>query len=223
MMGLLQIQHGVQTGRGGLLSKHSPLTRTTTLLPDRSALIARIKSCLKNTPVVIVPGLRNSDERHWQSAWQNILPGSQRIEVADWHIADLDKWRNAIIKTLNSFQQPAILIAHSFGSLASASIADDFASQVKGALLVAPAAPQKFGIEDKLPQTKIARPLRIIGSDSDPWLGGQQAEQLAKNWGADFYISKGQGHINSESKLGIWTEGLKQLECLINFMPKSCN
>lgn len=28
---------------------------------------------LKEQPVLIVPGLRNSDEQHWQSLWQTQL------------------------------------------------------------------------------------------------------------------------------------------------------
>lgn len=213
-MGLLQRRHA-HTEQSRVLSEEYPVAGQAPFAAANRPLLHRIQQHLQNTPVVIVPGLRNSDERHWQSAWQNLLPGSQRIEVIDWHLAELEKWRNAILKTLTSLEQPALLIAHSFGSLASASIAHDYPSLVRGALLVAPAAPQKFGIEGRLPQTEIARPLRLIGSDSDPWLAETGAKQLAHQWGADFHISKGKGHINSESQLGAWTEGLTQLEQLL--------
>lgn len=213
-MGLLQ-RRSAHTEQRLVLAEEFPLAGQTSAALENRPLLRRIQKRLQNIPVVIVPGLRNSDERHWQSAWQNLLPGSQRIEVVDWHIAELEKWRNAILKTLASLEQPALLIAHSFGSLASASIAHDYPSLVRGALLVAPAAPQKFGIEAKLPQSEIARPLRLIGSDSDPWLAEAGAKQLAHQWGADFYVSKGQGHINSESTLGVWTEGLFELEKLL--------
>lgn len=213
-MGLLQ-RRSAHAEQSLVLAEELPLAGHTPAMANSRQLLQRIQSHLQNIPVVIVPGLRNSDERHWQSIWQNLLPGSQRIEVADWHIAELEKWRKAILKTLTSLNQPALLIAHSFGSLASSSIAHDYPSLVRGALLVAPAAPQKFGIEEKLPQSEIARPLLLIGSDSDPWLAETGAKKLAHQWGADFHVSKGQGHINSESKLGIWTEGLFELEKLL--------
>jgi predicted alpha/beta hydrolase family esterase len=219
-MGLLQ-RRSAHAEQNLVLTEEFPLAGRTLAATENRPLLQRIQSRLQNIPVVIVPGLRNSDERHWQSAWQNLLPGSQRIEVADWHIAELEKWRNAILKTLTSLEQPALLIAHSFGSLASASIAHDYPSLVRGALLVAPAAPQKFGIEAKLPQSEIARPLHLIGSDSDPWLGEQQAEQLAKDWGAAYHRTIGKGHINSESQLGVWSEGLIQLEKFLNTIEQT--
>lgn len=213
-MGLLQ-RRSAHAKHNRVLAGTFSLTTRIPAASDNRPLLQRIQNRLKNVPVVIVPGLHNSDEQHWQSAWQNLLPGTQRIEVADWHLADLEKWRDAILKTLATVKQPALLIAHSFGSLASASIAHDYPSLVKSALLVAPAAPQKFGIEEKLPNNKIARPLRLIGSDSDPWLGEQQAEQLATRWGATYHRTVGKGHINSESKLGGWQEGLFELEKLL--------
>lgn len=219
-MGLLQ-RRSAHAERSLVLAEELPLAGRPPAEANSRQLLQRIQSHLQNTPVIIVPGLRNSDERHWQSIWQNLLPGSQRIEVADWHIAELEKWRKAILKTLTSLNQPALLIAHSFGSLASASIAYDYPSLVRGSLLVAPADPQKFGIEEKLPQSEIARPLRLIGSDSDPWLGEQQAEQLAKDWGATYHRVVGKGHINSESQLGIWNEGLIQLEKLLSTIEQT--
>lgn len=212
-MGALLAEHRLaERGIAGLIRRDDWRRKTT--LPQE------LRKRLQDTPVVIVPGLHNSDERHWQSAWENILPGSQRIQVVDWHIADLEKWRNAILTTLTGLNRPALLIAHSFGSLASASIAHDFPSLVRGALLVAPAAPQKFAIEDRLPSSTIPTPLRLIGSDSDPWLVESEARYLARRWGADYHLVSGKGHINSESQLGVWIEGLAQLQQLLTTIQK---
>lgn len=165
-----------------------------------------------DTPVVIVPGLNNSDENHWQSLWQAVLPNTSRVHVEDWHVADLDKWRAATLTHLKQLKKPALLISHSFGALASASIAYDFPSQVAGALLVAPADPNKFGIDSRLPDSALPVTSHFIASDSDPWLSEAAAERLASRWQTGYHLTRGLGHINSASHIGLWQDGLAQLE-----------
>ena len=36
------------------------------------------------TPVVIVPGWRNSGPGHWQTLWAQRLPVARRVEQDDW-------------------------------------------------------------------------------------------------------------------------------------------
>jgi hypothetical protein len=46
---------------------------------------------------VIVPGIDNSDELHWQSSWEAEWgPAATRIAVASWTSPDLDDWVGAI-------------------------------------------------------------------------------------------------------------------------------
>ena len=85
---------------------------------------------LQHLPVLIVPGLRNSDEQHWQSQWQAQLPTSKRIKVDDWNTADLDKWKAGIHAELARQTEPVVIIAHSFGTLASASIAAEMPEKI---------------------------------------------------------------------------------------------
>ena len=165
--------------------------------------------------VLIVPGLRNSDDRHWQSLWHKQIPNSSRIELDNWEIADLEKWRNAIKKSLNEINEPVVLIAHSFGALASASIAAEFPKKIVAVLLVAPADPDKFGIRSKLPQRLLQVPVKIIASDDDPWISDAKAAFLALLWGADFLRIKQLGHINSDSNIGFWAEGINELRQLV--------
>jgi predicted alpha/beta hydrolase family esterase len=148
--------------------------------------------------VLIVPGLRNSDDRHWQSLWHKHIPNSSRIELDNWHVADLEKWRSAIKKSLVDVNESVVLIAHSFGALASASIAAEFPQKIIAVLLVAPADPDKFSIRSKLPQRLLQVPAKIIASDDDPWIKDSKAAFLALLWGADFLPIKKLGHINSD-------------------------
>ncbi len=166
-------------------------------------------------PVLIVPGLRNSDEQHWQSLWQAHLPNSKRIHVNDWATPDLEKWKAGIRTELDKLDSPAVIIAHSFGTLASASIAAEFPEKIAALFLVAPADPDKFNIAQQLPQTPLHVPAKIIASSNDPWLTDSKAAYWALQWGTDFLRLKNVGHINSESNLGFWPEGVRQVHKLL--------
>ena len=170
---------------------------------------------LREQPVLIVPGLRNSDEHHWQTRWQENLPHSKRIELAEWDTPDLEKWKRGIIEQLQHLDKPAVLIAHSFGALASAAIAAEFPEKVAALFLVAPADPDKFQIAHQLPQQSLPVAAQIIASSNDPWLTETKAAIWALRWGADYFRFNNVGHINSASNLGDWAEGITHLQRLL--------
>jgi uncharacterized protein len=172
-------------------------------------------SKLDQYPCVIVPGLGNSGDQHWQSLWQDHMPNSERIKLSDWDKPDLAKWKLGIIQQLDKLNLPAVLIAHSFGALASVSIAAEHPEKVAALFLVAPADPDKFGILQELPEYSLPVPTKLIASSNDPWLEDTKAAYLALQWGADFLCLENAGHINSDSKLGMWHEGLRELKRLI--------
>lgn len=181
----------------------------------------RLPYQLESFPILIVPGLRNSDAQHWQSLWQAQLPHSKRIALDNWEIPDLNKWKAGIRAELNRLDKPAVIIAHSFGTLASASIAEEFPDKIAALFLVAPADPDKFHIAGQLPQHPLAVPSKIIASSNDPWLTDAKAAYWALHWGADFKRFKNVGHINSESNLGAWPEGINQLRGLLQRAKES--
>jgi predicted alpha/beta hydrolase family esterase len=178
---------------------------------------------VENLPVLIVPGLRNSDDRHWQSLWQARLPQSKRIHVDDWNTPNLTAWRAGIAAALHQLDQPAVLIAHSFGALASAAIAAEFPDKVAAVFLVAPADPDKFGIAQQLPQDFLPVPATVIASSDDPWMTEHKAAYWALLWGTDYLRIKQVGHINSDSNLGLWPEGVRQLQQLVRKANSSFN
>ncbi len=182
--------------------------------PDLVALVGDL-------PVVIVPGLNNSNQHHWQSLWQAQLPDSRRVFVHDWAQPDLDKWRQGILKSLRGLPGPALLIGHSFGALAAVSLANDFPELVAGVLLVAPADPDKFRLAARLPQDQLPVPGTLITSDNDPWLKDSKAAFLSLVWGTDFLRLKGLGHINSDSAIGHWPEGIEQLAGLVRRIKRA--
>ncbi len=177
---------------------------------------AYLSRAIEDFPVVIVPGLRNSNEHHWQSLWQTRLPESKRIHVDDWNTPDLGAWRAGIKAELDKLDRPAVIIAHSFGTLASAVIAAEFPEKIAALFLVAPADPTKFGITEQLPHDFLPVATKIIASSDDPWMTETKAAYWALLWGADYLRLKNVGHINSDSNLGFWHEGVALLYQLVH-------
>lgn len=179
--------------------------------PSSLRIEQALHTALRGYTPLIVPGLNNSDERHWQSLWQAQL-GAERIAVDDWSQADLGKWSRAISRALANLDGPVVLIAHSFGCLASASVAHQLSAQnadkIAAVLMVAPADPEKFNLVGQLPAQAQACPSFIVASDNDPWMQASKAQALAQQWGAGFTLLHGCGHINSDSGLGYWQQGV---------------
>ncbi|WP_197324132.1 RBBP9/YdeN family alpha/beta hydrolase, partial [Ralstonia solanacearum] len=110
----------------------------------------------------------------------------------------------------------AVLVAHSFGCLASLHWAAQVRDTVAGVLLVAPADPDKFGVADRLPQRALPFPAVLVASRNDPWLGYGLAAEWGARWGAEVVDAGHAGHINADSGLGEWEPGLALLDRLIS-------
>jgi len=163
--------------------------------------------------VLIAPGLHNSGPDHWQSRWQRLFPAFERVEQDDWDVPDLARWSARVdqLRQQGSDTRPTLIVAHSFGSLATVhSLARD-PSNVAGVLLVAPADPEKFDVVDQLPLKPLARPSVMVGSTNDPWMAASRAACWAERWQSRFVNGGPLGHINAESGLGDWPEGLEML------------
>lgn len=159
------------------------------------------------TSVLIIPGLRGSGPGHWQTWWQTRDPAAERVEQEDWHSPDLARWSDRIGAAIDAAQEPVWLVAHSFGCLASVHAAAARPGRVAGALLVAPAAPDRFGIGPALPHSPLPYPSRLVASLNDPWLPFPEAAIWAYRWGSGLVNLGKAGHINVESGFGPWPEG----------------
>ena len=82
--------------------------------------------------------------------------------------------------------------------------------------LVAPADPDKFGVADALRSAHIKCPAIVIGSVNDPWMDATRAAYWADNWRCGFVNAGSLGHINAESGLGDWEQGLQQFGYLLD-------
>lgn len=163
--------------------------------------------------ILVVPGLHGSGPAHWQS-WIEPLLGAGRVEQADWSVPDLDRWAARVEQEVLRQQAPVFLVAHSFGCLASAVAAQRVPGRVAGALFVAPANPEKFGISARMPTDRLDFPSVLAASRNDPWMSYAASRSWAARWDAELVDLGKAGHVNTDSGHGPWPDGLALFERL---------
>ena len=166
------------------------------------------------TTTLIIPGLYSSGPGHWQTWFEEQIPGTVRVIQSDWTKPDLPDWSRRVRRDLLKNPGRHILVGHSFGVLAAVHAATDLSDQIDAALLVAPADPDRFGVAALLPQEPLPFSAVVVASSNDPWMNLWSAAGWADRWGADFVNLGEAGHINAESGFGPWPEGLALFERL---------
>lgn len=163
---------------------------------------------------MIVPGMNNSGPDHWQTRWQQRYPWFERVEQRQWDKPELTSWSERLHQALRDSSRPTLIVAHSFGCLITIHCANIDAPNLFGTLLVAPADPDKFGIEEPLQKAKLPCPSLVVGSSNDPWMTSERARYWTQLWHCQFVNAGALGHINADSKLEDWEYGQKLLRCL---------
>jgi predicted alpha/beta hydrolase family esterase len=171
---------------------------------------------------IIIPGLGNSGPAHWQSLWQNKLPGAVRCEQQDWENPRKADWLATLDGCVQSAEDFCVLIAHSLGVALVAHWAMEFhSSKVAGALLVSPSdvdspAHTPNSVRNFAPMPLMPLPFRsiVVASSNDRFVTLARAEQFAKAWQAQFVSIGPCGHINTDSGLGDWPQGMEILRRL---------
>ncbi|WP_413733511.1 RBBP9/YdeN family alpha/beta hydrolase [Sodalis sp. RH21] len=161
---------------------------------------------------VLVPGINDSGPEHWQSCWQQRCPDWRRIAQRDWQQPDLDGWLAAIRRALGDRAPPALLVGHSFGALSSWCYARRFPGQIAGVVLVAPAEPVRFEIEDRILAVPLGVPGLMFASHNDPLLTFERAQYWAAAWEVELVDVGEAGHINAQAGFGAWPHGLECVE-----------
>jgi uncharacterized protein len=163
---------------------------------------------------LIIPGLKSSGPTHWQTWLERRVAGSVRVAQRDWHDPHLPDWSSRVRREIVRAEGSVFLVGHSFGALAAVQAGSDHADRISGALLVAPADPEHFGVQEFLPTKPLGFPTIVVASTTDPWISAAAAQGWASLWGAEFVNLGAAGHINSEAGFGPWPEGLALLERL---------
>ena len=167
--------------------------------------------------IVIVPGWRDSGPGHWQSLWAESLPGAVRVQQDDWHTPVRTAWVAGIAQTILAQSGPVVIAAHSLGCIATTHLPADVAGRIQGALLVAPADPERRGVlSDFAPVPYQSLPYRsiVVASNNDPFCPVRTAGAYARSWGSELVRLQNAGHINIEAGFGEWPLGLALLQSL---------
>lgn len=176
-----------------------------------------------HTPVLIVPGINNSGENHWQTLWQRREPGFERLEVEDWDYPECGHWGDAIGRAVKRLGPRTVIVAHSLGCLAVvhwAARLGNSVGTVDAALLVAlpdpegPAFPPEALGFAPLPEVRLPFRSIIVASGDDPYASRELTDRCAQAWGSRVHHAGNHGHLNAASELGEWPAGWNLLESL---------
>lgn len=171
--------------------------------------------------IIIVPGWRNSGANHWQTLWAERFPHIERVEQDDWLTPKREDWVRTLEAQILSRPEPAVVVAHSLGCIATSHVSPKAAARIQSALLVAPADPERRAhLADFAPVPYQTLPYRsvLVASSNDPFCPIRLAGAYARAWGSEFVRLQNAGHINVESGHGPWPLGLALLQSLLQDM-----
>lgn len=172
---------------------------------------------MRQVRFIIVPGWRDSGPGHWQSLWAGRLDDAVRVQQDDWITPSRQAWVASIARTILLQTEPVVIVAHSLGCIATTHLPADVTARIQGALLVAPADPERRSIlSDFAPVPARKLPYRsvMVASSNDPYCPVRLAGAYARAWGSEFVRIQNGGHINIESGHGEWPLGAALLQSL---------
>lgn len=169
-----------------------------------------------------LPGWQNSGPSHWQTRWE-AAHGFVRVEQSDWDHPLRGDWMARLEETVLAQMGPVALVAHSLGCQLVAAWASHSAhtSRVAAALLVAPPdtarpdMPPQLSSWRRITQQPLPFPATVLFSTDDPFCAPERAQVMAAAWQVPAFSTGPRGHLNAESGLGDWPEGLAYLNALM--------
>jgi uncharacterized protein len=173
------------------------------------------------THYFIIPGYQGSGENHWQSHFEKSNNNFIRIHQKDWDHPNINEWADTVEKVISKYD-PAevVLVGHSMGCPTIAAWANKYNRNIKGALLVAPADLESknelmdfVGLKE-YPNKRLNFKSIVVASTNDPWASFEKTKYFASNWGSELINIGAAGHINDQSGLGLWNEGMEILNMI---------
>lgn len=170
---------------------------------------------------LLFPGLHGSGPGHWQRRWADEVPDAVLVEQDDWERPDLERWLARAVAAVEA-EPGAFIVGHSLGAVLAVHLAARRPDlPIAGLLLVAPAdADRRAAVNPlvasfaPLPVVPLGFPAIVVASRDDSWMTIERARVLADMWEAGFVDVGKAGHINADSGLGSWPEGLALLDRL---------
>lgn len=181
---------------------------------------------LSEMTILTVPGLDGSGPEHWQTYWDYGLDNCRRVQMGDWRFPVRSTWVERLDREIRRAPRPVLLAAHSLGCLAVAWWAKErwslvYEDLVEGAFLVAPPdversdAPERIRTFSPTPRERLPFPSLLMASRNDRYARFETSRRIAQMWGSELVDAGYAGHINADSGLGHWPEGLALLGSLI--------
>ena len=170
---------------------------------------------------LLLPGLHGSGPGHWQRRWLDEIRDTVLVEQDDWERPELKRWLARAVAAVEA-EPGAFIVGHSLGAVLAVHLATRRPDlPIVGLLLVAPADPDRRAEANPLvasfaplPVAPLGCPAIVVASRDDPWMSIDRARVLADMWEAGFVDIGKAGHINAESGLGVWPEGLELVDRL---------
>ena len=177
--------------------------------------------------VLIVPGLRDHAEQHWQTLLERELPRVRAVPPMGRDDLDCAKRVAAIEQAAAAIDGPIVIVAHSGGVVMVAHWAAQTRVQVQGALLAAPPdfespLPEGYPSAQALaangwtpmPRAPLPFPSVVAASTNDPLGALDRVVVLARQWGSQLVNAGAVGHLNPASGHGEWPMAITLLETM---------
>ena len=186
--------------------------------------------------LLIIPGLRDHVETHWQTLLAAELPGARIVAPLEQHKLSCAARVAAMQQALAGMSGRVVLVAHSAGCMMVAHWARQTAPEdlrrVQAALLVAPAdlatpMPEGYpGVELlehhgwlPLPRAPLPFPSLVAASSNDPLAAPARTRGFARDWGSALVELGPLGHVNPASGHGHWPQARQLLQQLLATAP----
>ncbi|GGH60260.1 hypothetical protein GCM10010975_22800 [Comamonas phosphati] len=169
--------------------------------------------------VLIVPGLRDHVDTHWQTLLAAQPPRVHAVPPMGRSGAGLDRAARvqAIEEAAQSITGPIVIVAHSGGCPMVAHWAAQTRRPIHGALLAVPPElelpvpegyPPLQALKDggwlPVPMQALPFPSIVAASRNDPLARFEQVRQMARAWGSRLVDLGDVGHLNPASGYGEW-------------------
>jgi predicted alpha/beta hydrolase family esterase len=193
---------------------------------------------MNNPPILIIPGLRDHVEGHWQTLLARELEACGRTvaTVPPMGREDLSCARRvkAIDRALDAMDEPPMVVAHSGGVIMFVHWARTHDRPIRGALLATPPdfeqpMPDGYPTLEALraggwlpvPRKPLPFPSIVTGSRNDPLGRSERVAELAQSWGSRFDDLGNVGHLNPASGFGHWVEAPAYIAELVALRPRA--
>lgn len=167
--------------------------------------------------VVIVPGLRDHVEDHWQTRLAEKLDRVRTVPPLEHDRLSLEARVAALDAVLAEIDGPVVLVAHSAGVMITVHWAQRTPRPIRGALLATPAdleqpLPAGYPTTAELeangwlpvPRRRLPFPSIVAASDNDPLANHRRVAGMAETWGSRLVDLGAVGHLNPASGYGYW-------------------